>query len=117
MDKVLDLASKLGKEIRQHERYRLLRAAEEKVMADPMATKIQEDIERHLHKMRQLEAEMKPIEVEDKRELTRLQQVARTNPALQNLLKVQADYFEMMNRVNSAILTELSPEEPEIAQP
>ena len=29
--------------------------------------------------------------------------------SLQQLLKVQADYFEMMNRVNRAILMELAP--------
>ncbi len=110
MNDVLELARRLGQEIRQHERYRLLRVAEEKVMADPEATKIQDDLERQIHKMRDLEAQMKPIEVADKRELARLQQLARSSPALQELLKVQADYFEMMNKVNSAILVELSPE-------
>ncbi len=111
MDSVLDLARRLGQEIRSHERYRLLRDAELKVMADPQAAKIQEDLGRQLEKMHDLESEMKPIEVEDKRELARLQQLARSNPALQQLLKVQADYFEMMNRVNRTILTELAPEE------
>ena len=109
MDNVLDLARRLGQEIRQHERYRLLRDAEQKVMADPQAMKIQEDLNRHLHKMHDLETENKPIEVDDKRELARLQMQARSNPALQGLLKVQADYFEMMNRVNQAILDELTP--------
>ncbi len=115
MDNVLDLARQLGQEIRSHERYRLLRAAEQKAMADPQAAKIQEDLGRQLEKMHGLESENKPIEVEDKRELARLQDLARSNPALQQLLKVQADYFEMMNRVNRAILTELAPPEQEKA--
>jgi len=109
MDNVLDLARRLGQEIRRHERYRLLREAEQKVMTDAEAVKIQEDLERQLHKMRELETEMKPIEVADKRELARLQQLARSHPALQQLLKVQADYFEMMNKVNRTILQELAP--------
>ncbi len=115
MDKVLDLARQLGQEIRQHERYRQLREAEKRVMADPVAVKIQEDLERHLQHMHELEVQNKPIEVADKRELQRIQMLARTNLALQSLLKVQADYFEMMNHVNRAILEELTPG-PEIQQ-
>ena len=109
MDDVLDLARRLGQEIRRHERYRLLRDAEQKVMSNPEAVKVQEDLEGQLHKMQDLESQGKPIEVADKRELARLQQVARSLPALQQLLKVQADYFEMMNKVNRTILQELAP--------
>lgn len=113
MEKVLELAKKLGREIRRHERYTLLRAAEEKVLDDLETKKIQDDLEKQLTRIRDLETEMKPIEVEDKRELARLQEAARSHPGLQELLKVQADYFEMMNNVNNAILMELAPEAPE----
>ncbi len=115
MEKILDLARQLGQEIRGHERYRLLREAEKRVMADAGALKIQEDLEKHLQHMHELEMENRPIEVADKRELQRIQTLARSNPALQNLLKVQADYFEMMNRVNRTIIEELTPG-PEIAR-
>ena len=108
MEKVLELARRLGQEIRAHERHRLLREAEKKVMADKDAGKIQDNLETHLLKMRDLERQMKPIEVADKRELSRLQDLARSNPSLQVLLKVQADYFEMMDKVNSTILGELA---------
>jgi cell fate (sporulation/competence/biofilm development) regulator YlbF (YheA/YmcA/DUF963 family) len=108
MEKVLELAKRLGQEIHAHERHRLLREAEKKVLADPEAGKIQDDLEKHLLKMRDLERQMKPIEVADKRELSRLQDLARKNPSLQQLLKVQADYFEMMDKVNSTILGELA---------
>ena len=108
---VLELAEKLGQEIRNHERYRQLREAENKVLADPAAKKIQDDLEKQLHRIRDLESQMKPIEVEDKHELSRLQQAAAANPSLQGLLKVQADYFEMMNQVNNTILMALAPSE------
>ena len=111
MDEVLELARRLGQAIRQHPRYALLREAEKKVLADAAAVKIQEDLEKQLHRMHDLEASNQPVEVADKRELARLQDLARSNPALQQLLKVQADYFEMMNRVNRTILTELQPGE------
>jgi cell fate (sporulation/competence/biofilm development) regulator YlbF (YheA/YmcA/DUF963 family) len=109
MEDVLELARRLGQEIRRSERYRLLRQAEEKVLTDLQARDIQDSLEKQLRKIRDCEAQMKPVEVADKRELSRLQQAARTHPNLQELLKVQADYFEMMNKVNDAILQELMP--------
>jgi len=116
MEKIVKLAEKLGQEIRNHERYRQLREAENKVLADPEAKKIQDDLEKQLQRIHDLESQMKPIEVEDKHELTRLQQAAAANPSLQGLLKVQADYFEMMNQVNNTILMALAPSEDDGGQ-
>ncbi len=113
MEKVLELAEKLGREIRSSERYRLLREAEDKVLADPEAKQIEADLEKQLQKIRSLEEEMKPIEVADKRELSRLQELAARSPGLKELLKVQADYFEMMNKVNNTILVALAPSDEE----
>ncbi|KPJ56113.1 MAG: hypothetical protein AMS16_02965 [Planctomycetes bacterium DG_58] len=113
MEKVLKLAEKLGQEIRRHERYRLLREAEDKVLADPEAKQIQDDLEKQLQRIRKLEQEMKPIEVADKRELSRLQELAARNPGLKDLLRAQADYFEMMNKVNNTILMALAPSDEE----
>ena len=111
MDNVLELARKLGQEIRTSERYRLLREAEKKALGDPEARKIQDDLEEQLQKIRNLESAMKPIEVADKHELSRLQELTARHPGLQELLKAQADYFEMMNNVNNAILMALAPDE------
>ena len=111
MDHVLELARKLGQEIRNSERYRLLREAEKGVLGDTEARQIQDDLEKQLHKIRELESAMKPVEVADKREFSRLQELASRHPGLQELLKAQTDYFEMMNNVNTAILTELAPPE------
>ena len=111
MEQVLELARKLGQEIRNSQRYRRLREAESKVLGDPEARKIQDDLEKQLQKIRQLELETKPIEVADKREFSRLQELAARHPGLQELLKVQTDYFEMMNKVNNVILMALAPEE------
>ena len=113
LEKIIELARKLGETIRVHERYLALRRAETNVMGDVSARKVQDDLELQLTKMHNLEAEQKPIEVADKRELARLQEVARSAPALQELLKAQADYFEMMNHVNNAILGALAPDEEE----
>lgn len=111
MEAILAKASELGQSIRQHSRYEALREAEKKVMADSEATRIQEELEVQLTKIRQLEISNSPIEVEDKHELERLQNQARGNTLLQGLMECQADYFEMMNAVNSAIVAELTAKE------
>jgi len=113
MEKIIEMAKKLGEKVREHERYLALRRAEKKVMGDEAAKKVQDDLERQLTKVYKLEKEQKPIEVEDKHELARLQEAARTSPELQELLKAQADYFELMNNVNNAILLALAPEKEE----
>ena len=113
MEKLLKMASDLGRAIREHERYRAIRESEEQILKDPEARKIQEDYEKQFIKIRQLEQEQKPVEVEDKRELQRLHDLTRSHPGLQKLLKAQADYFELMNNVNNAILLALAPEKEE----
>jgi cell fate (sporulation/competence/biofilm development) regulator YlbF (YheA/YmcA/DUF963 family) len=108
MDEIIGMAAKLGQKIRVHPRYEALRRAEERVVNDADARKLQEDLQKQLEHIHQLETEGKPIEVVDKHELARLQEAARSHPGLQELLKAQADYFEMMNHVNNAILAELA---------
>jgi len=83
------------------------------LLADPEAKQIQDDLEKQLQRIRKLEQEMKPIEVADKRELSRLQELAARNPGLKDLLRAQADYFEMMNKVNNTILMALAPSDEE----
>jgi cell fate (sporulation/competence/biofilm development) regulator YlbF (YheA/YmcA/DUF963 family) len=110
MEKLLELAATLGTEIRNHERYARLREAEQKVLDDPQAKEIQNQLSGQTRKVVELERSMRPIEVSDKRELARLQDAARSNPLIQGLIRAQADYFEMMNRINDAILEALRPE-------
>ena len=113
MEKLLELASTLGREIRSHERYARLREAEMKVLADPKAKEVQNQLSQQTRKVVELERSMRPVEVADKRELMRLQEAARAHPLIQELIRAQADYFEMMNRINDAILATLQPEDEE----
>ena len=107
MENLLALAAKLGEAISAHERFKALRTAEKRVSEDETAIKAQLELEEQVNKIRGLEDSGKPIEVADKRELERLQDAFRTNTFLQELVKVQADYFEMMNKVNETIVNQL----------
>ena len=118
MDGVTQLASKLGKLIAKEERYERLREAENAIQADPELRKTLDTFERQRERIAQLEAEQKPIEPEEKRELQQLTETVHANPKLQELARAQADYMEMMNSVNTAIRSEMdaTPDEPSPAQ-
>ncbi len=103
MERLLALAEKLGKLIAETDRYKALKSAEAAMRADAKA-------EESLKALREIETmiagkerDMKPIEVEDKRKLASLREQVHSSETLQRLAKAQADYLEMMNRVNHAI--------------
>ncbi len=109
MQELLRKASELGKRIAQHERFVHLRQAEDMAGESTEAGKLLRAFEEQQRKIARLEAEKKPIEPEDKRELQHLHEQVRSTPALQDLARAQADYMEMMNRVNAAIRREMEP--------
>ena len=111
MEEIIELADKLGRAIGQHERFLALRAAEKRVTEDEAALKAQKALEEHMNHISELEMSGKPVEVADKRKLEQLQQEFRSQEALQQLVKAQADYLEMMNRVNETIVSRLRPTE------
>lgn len=107
MEEILKLALDLGKQIAKQERYIRLREAEDSASVDKETGEALESYERQRRKVAQLEADKKPVEPEDKRELQRLSDAVHSNPVLQNLAQAQADYMELMSRVNQAIRREL----------
>ena len=109
MEELLELADRLGRAISAHERFQALRLAEKNVSADETANRAQTDLENHMNYIVGLERAGKPIEVADKRKLETLQNAFRSMPVLQQLVKAQADYLEMMNRVNETIVSCLRP--------
>lgn len=113
MEELLELAEKLGFAIAAHERFQALRDAEKKVRENETALRAQTALEKQMNHISELERSGKPVEVADKRELERLQNEFRSQGALQQLVKAQADYLEMMNKVNETIVKCLLPTEEE----
>ena len=92
MKEVLELASNLGKAISRPDRE-----------ASALYEKFQKERERILN----LERELKPIEASEKRNLAELQDKVKKDVKLQSLMRAEADYLEMMYKVQKRIYGEL----------
>ena len=113
MDQVAEAAERLGRMICQTTRYRELRAAEEALKETPDSERLYRERQEQAQKVAELEAAQKPIGPADKRRLLDLTEGVRSDELLQRLIRAQADYIEMMNRVNRAVLDALQPKADE----
>ena len=107
MDDVLNAATKLGGALAGSDRFAALKAAEQAVEADETAQQLTTDLHAQSRKIADLEANLKPVEVADKREMQRIQQAVASNDALKQFAAAQADWAELMTKVNEAIQAEL----------
>lgn len=103
MDELLKAATELGKLIAAQEAFHSLRKAEDEVRSDPETRKLLDQFEQQRVKIEQLETAKKPVEVTDKHEMKRLSDAVHSNEKLHNLVRAQADYMALMNRVNQTI--------------
>ena len=110
MEEILEIASKLGAAIANHNRYKIFKEAEEQLKKDDEARGISEELEKQSRKVHELEKDLKPVEVEDKNRLQQLKEKVASNQSIQNFLKVQTDYVELMTKANKRIVAELVPE-------
>ena len=106
MEKILEIASKLGAAIANHNRYKVFKEAEKQFKKDGEAIEISEELEKQSRKIHGLEKDLKPVEVEDKKRLQQLKEKVASSQSIQNFLKVQTDYVELMTKVNKQIEAE-----------
>jgi len=108
---VLDKARALGEALAAHPRVRDYTAANRAVADDPHAQNLLKSYTEQADHIHTLEATQKPVEVADKQKLADIERQMAANEALKLLMRSQADYVELMNRVNEAMETPLaSPE-------
>jgi len=110
MDAILKMASELGGLIAKHERYTTLRQVEDAAAKDATTAGLLKRYEEKRQEMAEAEAANKPIGPEQKHALQELTDQVHANERLQTLAKAQADYMELMNRVNAAIRRALDSE-------
>ncbi len=103
MDDVLKKADDLARAIRLSDRYRTLRTVEAELDGDEETKTLTQEFEEAQRTVAEKEKAGKPVEVEDKRRLKTLQERVGSSANLQKLLHAQADFYELMNRVNSTI--------------
>jgi cell fate (sporulation/competence/biofilm development) regulator YlbF (YheA/YmcA/DUF963 family) len=107
-DEVLSLARQLGEAISRHPRYVKLREADERVRGDKSATDALDAYNKAAEELSRKERSGRPIEVEDKRRLRSLQESVAANETVKAFMVSQADYAEMMRKMNDAIYQAIS---------
>ncbi len=96
-------ATELGKALAAHPAVLAHFAAQRAVRQNEETQKLLQDHHAQLDRIRQLEAEQKPVEVSDKHQLKDCESQMASNEALKTLMRTQADYMAVMTRVNQAM--------------
>lgn len=103
MEQIIAFARQLGNRIAEHSRTRAFSDAGKAVSGDAAARQIMMDYQSHVAKLREAEAAGQTIGEEDRRRLAELESKMAVNDLLKALMRSQADYLELMHRVNEAI--------------
>ena len=111
MDDVLEIAEKLSQAIANSKRFKELRVAEAAVMADESAVKVVKEREAAFKRLAEKEQKGEPIEPAEKHAFAAAEESLKTNPLLGELYRTQADFHEMLNKVNQLITSALGPKE------
>ena len=107
MKDILQKAEQLGKAIEASDRFKAIDAARKAVGKDEALQADMKAFDELSRKVADLEKAVKPVEPEDKRRLRDLQTKVTANEKMQQLARVEADFAELMNRVNRAIQSQL----------
>ena len=107
MKEVLEHAEQLADALSRSERYRNLREAEKSVEENTEAKALLEEYNRVTMVLLEKQQALKPIEPEEKRSLAAIKEKVAVDPVLTRLNKAQADYSEMMNKVNHILFEKL----------
>ena len=108
--KLLEQAKALGEAIAAHPSVQAWRQAANAVAADADTRKLLGEYRQHAEHLRQLEAEMKPVEVADKHKLADLQSQVAGNALIKQMMAAETDYVSLMNRINQAMAEPLTNE-------
>lgn len=103
MNDILELSTRLGKQIAADPRGVRMRTASEALENSLADRQLLSDYEQQQRKMMERESAGNPVEPEDKRRLADLHARVVGSPVLKDLLRAQADYLELMAMVTARI--------------
>jgi cell fate (sporulation/competence/biofilm development) regulator YlbF (YheA/YmcA/DUF963 family) len=103
MEEILSLAESLGNAIRESEQYGLFTEAQKKIDADEECKRILKLYNEKTAAIRDKESKQIPVEVVEKQEILAIEDSLNKNPLMQEVLRRQADYAQMMSKVNESI--------------
>ncbi len=108
MADVLELAKQLGKAVAESDQAKRLRKAEETLNADGGLMQTLKDYRGQVEKIAELEQSNSPVEVEDKHRLEQLQGELYSADAFKEYTAAQAEFADLMRKVNQAIQSEMA---------
>ena len=108
MAAIIELAGRLGKAIADSPQAAALRTAREDLSKHEDIKQTLEDFRVQQEKVAQLEAEQKPVEVDDKHKLQELHSTLVSSEIFKKYTAAQVEYVDLMRKVNQAISTQLA---------
>ncbi len=109
-EEILTAARALGDQIAEHTIAKKLTAALTALEKDIEAQRALTDYQRLAQGLMEKQSQGRPIEVEDKRKLEKLQNAVARNLTLQSFQMAQMDYLDLMQQVDQAISGDLGAE-------
>ncbi|MFQ5411635.1 MAG: YlbF family regulator [Phycisphaerae bacterium] len=103
MEAIIADARRLGKKIAEHPRMTTFMSAAKAVAENEEAQGILRRYQDLTEKVQGLERNNQPIEPGDKRAMSESEAQVASNDLLKKMIQAQADYLEMMKRVNDAM--------------
>ena len=100
---ILELAKRLGKAIADSQAVDDLRAARKAIQEEEGTPDLLKQFQEQSMKVARLEAENKPIEVDDKHKLQELNEKLVASVAFKKLTAAQVEYTDLMRQVNEAV--------------
>ena len=107
MQDVYRKAEELADEIVQSKEYNQLAESEAAAEGDADVQDLIKRYNEHAGKIAEKEKNVQPIEPEEKRLLQELMTRMQSNEILQNLLRAQTDYHQLMNKINEILSEKL----------
>ena len=108
MDQIIQLAERLGKAIAESPAAVRLTKASKAMNDQPELSQLLKDFQAQTEKVAALEAENKPIEVDDKRKLKELNDKLLASEIFKEFTAAQVDYVDLMRKVNQTLQKQLA---------
>ena len=103
MSDIIELAERLGKSIANSPQATALHAARQAVSKETDLSATLQEFQGQAEKIARLEAEQKPVEVDDKQKLNDLQSKLASSDTFKKYTAAQVEYVDLMRRVNKAL--------------
>ena len=108
MAAIIELAERLGKAISESPQAAALRTARDEMGKQPEIDQLLKDFRTQNEKIAALEAEGKPVEVDDKHKFQELHDKLVANEVFKKFTAAQVEYVDLMRKVNQAMGKELT---------